>query len=301
MSYYADPHSESFANYFCLEADEQDFDSWLYGFVKDLSRPTAFVYAVKVASGIKIGSAGTGDKTAPEKQLSARFTNYRSISRMEVVGLRACNRYRTKDLEVKIHKDLANFKVKGIGRELFVDCKEVHDYLLDLMWTDWHDMELGLNAQSRQFKQMQNAMEEGIGDVFTAISEYGVNWEDGIDPSLDFPVTGWFSPVFSWQDWLDLRKEIALCNVLNCSELHDSLYEVASEMNLLAEDFGEKETDWILPLLLEALLPASTTRNPSLRAKFDRWLVESDSSEFMPWWDGALERAGCTVRAVEGS
>ena len=213
---------------------------------------------------------------------------------MEVVGLLPCPQHNARRYEAGIHSDLGAFRVPGIGRELFRDCAEVRSYLLERMWPHWHDMALGLDAQSSLFKDMQAASELSVTNVFTAVSAHEPVLDDGEEPGWQ-PSVGWVSPVLSWQDWVRLRQELALCSTLCCSELDDLWQELAEESDLLPDNFGEKDTDWEVPLLLEHLLPASESKCPKLRERFGRWLVTNSPQEFVPWWDGALERSGLCV------
>ena len=295
--WYDEPSSEAFANHFGLE-DEPDADESWHRYFRSLQRPTAFLYAVRVASGIKIGFAGSGDKSDPVEQLCSRLTSYRSISPIQVLGLMAVEQRQVKREEAQLHSRFKQFLVPNAGRELFQDCEELTSQLLELMWPSWHDDALGIDASSELFAAMQEAAEAGT--IRTAITEYAPAVGAGEDAYDMNPSKGWFTPYFGWRDWACLHRELALFELVRLADgdVHYDLERYASDMGWLPDDFGEHETDDLAVHLLEHVLPPGRAKRSQLRSRFDLWVKEDPAHGFQPWWDSALERNNLTAIAT---
>ena len=282
-----DPCSEEFAENFCLEEEPSSLSDAVREIAADWQRPCAFIYAVRVASGIKIGYSGTGQSSSPAQQLSARFTSYRSIGPMQVVGLLPCRLEDAKRVESRLHADLEAFRVLGAGRELFSDCPPVRQHLLRLMRPHWHD-DVCLDYRSDLFEPMLAASEQGDPSITFFATDFDEEGE---------PRKGHFTPVFSWREWIDLRSELQLCSLLFEPECEEQVNWFIEDEELLPEGFVEMEAKPFAAAMLEALLPAADSLVPKSRKKLDR-ILRGDTAGMTFWWDGALERLGYQCRAT---
>jgi hypothetical protein len=280
--WYDDPSSEAFADHYGLE-DEPDADDYLDRFFRSLQRPAAFIYAVRVAAGIKVGMAGSGTDSDPVDQLCARITNYRSTSPVQVLGLMAVKQGRAKREEAKLHQKLTDYRVPRAGRELFRDCPEVTEQLQELMQGHWIDDTFNVAAGSDLFHALET------DPLYrTGVSDFDAEWN---------PSKGWSSPFFGWRDWARLRSELALVRFVGEDDADiEEVTRYAAEMNWLPEEDGGTE-DNLAATLLEELLPANETARPRLRKRFDLWVRNDPAHGFQPWWDSALERNNLMVVA----
>jgi len=277
VDWYDVPGSEEFDDYFCLGEDDPDPEDQLPFYPMSREVSCAFIYAAKVASGIKIGVAGTGTSTDSVHQLKSRLSTYGSISPVELLGICSCSKGDALRKEASFHKKLEAYRVEGVGRELFSDTPEVRQYLLGEMFDTWHQPVRNLPSASPVFRQMLdhthyfcfNTLDPDEDDI--AKSEYrGVYVTD-----FHAEKEGWYAPFCDWKDYLRLVPEINLYNhyAFDCIGDCESMWlEHARELGIVDADYDESQAEQgLIVHLLNHFLPLEECRNRSLRARFNDW------------------------------
>jgi len=204
--------------------------------------PRAFIYAVGLGNGIKVGKSGTGEGDLL-MQLRGRFGAYKSTHKVEVIGIADHPLQRVDKAEALLLELLSEHKLDQ-GLEMFEDCGLVRQILWEQFQLYWHqDKELPTRVQRMAY---WNATRHSPFHGLQGKSHHFA---------------------LGWPDYVRLVEEIDLLTHVNSDlEIFVDLFNAFRKEKGLPE-FGDQDDEFAEALSL--YLPKSESLYPNARKRLE--------------------------------